>query len=126
MDWNTQSAIKLGGGQLPTWSPDGSRLAYSGGVEGVVEELLSAPLTVSAIHSCCSPELYSPGCGRPTGDSCSIMQRGPKARSDIWALPSFGDRKPWPLLNSKADENTPLTSANGCWLAYLSDESGLL
>jgi hypothetical protein len=52
------------------------------------------------------------------------MQRGPKTRSDIWALPSFGDHKPFVLLNSKADENTPLISANGRWIAYLSDESG--
>lgn len=28
------------------------------------------------------------------------------------------------LLNSKADENSPLISKNGRWIAYLSDESG--
>ena len=52
------------------------------------------------------------------------MQRGQKTRSDIWALSLFGDRKPFVLLNSSADENTPLISANGRWIAYLSDESG--
>ena len=42
----------------------------------------------------------------------------------MWALPSFGERKPFALLNSKADELMPLISPNGRWIAYLSDESG--
>jgi Tol biopolymer transport system component len=60
----------------------------------------------------------------PDGRFLFYTQRGPRTRFDLWALPSFGDRQPFVLLNSKADENTALVSPNGRWLAYLSDESG--
>jgi dipeptidyl aminopeptidase/acylaminoacyl peptidase len=45
--------------------------------------------------------------------------------NDIWMLPLFGDRKPVAFLeDSKANENRPMFSADGKWLAYESNETG--
>ncbi len=50
---------------------------------------------------------------------------GPKANAnDVWALPMFGDRKPFPVVSTPFDEVDPAISPDGKWLAYLSNESG--
>jgi Tol biopolymer transport system component len=46
--------------------------------------------------------------------------------SAIWALPLFGDRKPFPLLASTVRSNEPMLSPDGQWIAYQSTESGTL
>jgi dipeptidyl aminopeptidase/acylaminoacyl peptidase len=43
---------------------------------------------------------------------------------DLWILPLFGDRKPFPFLNTPSYEKEVRFSPDGRWLAYVSDESG--
>jgi Tol biopolymer transport system component len=43
---------------------------------------------------------------------------------NIWILPLFGDKKPFPLVQSQFNLLTPAFSPDGKWLAYSSDESG--
>ena len=43
---------------------------------------------------------------------------------DIWVMPLFGDRKPFPVVQSQSNKEDPSFSADGKWLAYDSDESG--
>ena len=52
--------------------------------------------------------------------------RASGTKSDIWALRLDGTSKntPVPLLHTPADESSGRLSANGRWLAYVSDESG--
>jgi Tol biopolymer transport system component len=45
-------------------------------------------------------------------------------RRDLLVLPMFGDRQPYPILHSEFDEYRAQMSADGRWLAYVSDESG--
>lgn len=116
--------LGLGNGQLATWSPDSNRIAYSGPMEGV-----GLGIVERAANGVGDPKLLLegvvfPNVWTPDGRFLLYIQRGPKTRFDVWALPLFGDRKPLVLLNSKADENSPMISANGRWIAYLSDESG--
>lgn len=47
-------------------------------------------------------------------------------RFDIYYVDLTGDRKLTAFLNSPANENAPVLSPNGKWLAYDSDESGRL
>jgi eukaryotic-like serine/threonine-protein kinase len=48
----------------------------------------------------------------------------PATGTDIWVLPLVGDRKPWPLAQTKFNESQPRFSPDGHWIAYTSDESG--
>ncbi len=44
---------------------------------------------------------------------------------DILALPLFGDRKPFPVVQSPAADDEPRLSPDGNWLAYNSNVSGV-
>ena len=48
------------------------------------------------------------------------------AYSELWVLPLFGDRKPFPFLQRKFNDLEGEFSPNGQWIAYASDESGKL
>jgi len=47
----------------------------------------------------------------------------PKTQNDIWVIPQFADKKPFPYLNSEYAETNARLSPNGQWLAYMSNES---
>ena len=46
------------------------------------------------------------------------------ATSDIWALPLFGDRKPFPVAQTEFAESQGTFSPDGRWIAYTTDETG--
>jgi Tol biopolymer transport system component len=48
----------------------------------------------------------------------------PKTKGDIWVLPLFGDRQPFPYLQTEFSEIGGKLSPNGQWLAYSTDETG--
>jgi Tol biopolymer transport system component len=48
---------------------------------------------------------------------------GSNTGSDIWVLPLFGDRKPFPYLQTEFNERFAKLSPDGRWLAYASDET---
>jgi serine/threonine protein kinase/Tol biopolymer transport system component len=67
-----------------------------------------------------SPESWS-----PDGRVLAFTQMDkPESGSDVYALPTGGDRKPFPVLATKFSEGSPKFSPDGRWLAYASDESG--
>ena len=45
-------------------------------------------------------------------------------QNDIWILPMSADRKPFPFMQTTANEITAQFSPDGRWVAYVSDESG--
>jgi dipeptidyl aminopeptidase/acylaminoacyl peptidase len=48
----------------------------------------------------------------------------PRSNLDLWLLPTFGNRKPIPFLQSPFNEKQGQVSPDGRWMAYASDESG--
>jgi Tol biopolymer transport system component len=70
------------------------------------------------------PRTAFPAACSPDGRFILFMERGDQTRMDVWALPLFGDRKEYQLLNSPFDEQNPQLSPDGRWLAYTSDETG--
>src|SRR5262245_44035371 len=113
-------------GSVPLWSPDGSRIVYcsnrkghfnlyqkAANGDGAEEALVESSVTKY-------PTSWSRD-GRfvlyfTTGDS--------KTRSDLWVLPMFGERKPFPFLQTEAMEVWGEFSPDGRWIAYVSSESG--
>jgi Tol biopolymer transport system component len=52
------------------------------------------------------------------------LQFDPKTGRDLWVLPLFGERKPFPFINSNFEESQGQFSPDGRWVAYHSNESG--
>ena len=48
----------------------------------------------------------------------------PDTKYDLWVVPLFGDRKPFPYLETEAREDNARFSPDGKWIAYESDETG--
>ena len=52
------------------------------------------------------------------------MQYDPKTGLDLWVLPLFGERKPFPFVNTNFEESLGQFSPDGRGVAYTSNESG--
>jgi Tol biopolymer transport system component len=58
------------------------------------------------------------------GRYIAYTSQSPKTNLDIWALPTFGDRKPIAISNGPFSENLAMFSPDGRHVAYVSNESG--
>jgi len=105
--------------QMPVWSPDGSRIAYNNGNNIVVKAANGSGEAETLVERTAFPADWS-----RDGRFIIFMERGVKTRTDLWALPTFGDRKEYLLSNSPFDEQNPQLLPDGRWLAYSSDETG--
>jgi len=109
----------------PVWSPDGSRIAFASNRDG------------HQFH-----HIYQKGTSGTAGDEpldkskhfklpldwsrdgrYIIEEVFEKTNWDIWILPLFGDRKPFPYELTNWDERWAKLSPDGKWLAYASDET---
>ena len=123
-DLERGTEIRLRGGQLPLWMPDGKSVIF----QGAISQTRRGPVRQAA-NGVGEPELLTEGVKfphsmSPDGRFLLYLLRGEKTRLDVWALQMFGDKKEYPLLNSAYDERDPQISPDGKWMAYTSDESG--
>lgn len=111
------------------WWPDGKSLVYSSGPTGAPdglyrknadgtgseEKLLETPGVLAELPKVSSDGRY-----------IAYLRLDAKSGTglDIWALPMFGDRKPFPVISTKFLDVTPAFSPDGKWLAYANTESG--
>jgi Tol biopolymer transport system component len=123
----------------PVWSPDGSQLAFSADRQGHLNIYAKSSsgagsdVTLLEEASIKYPTSWSPD-GRflaYTRQHATNYTAAPHltnveavSKFQIWILPQFGDRKPFPFLPSSYTELSPEFSPDGRWIAYLSDESG--
>jgi Tol biopolymer transport system component len=104
----------------PVWSPDGSRIMFTSDRKGHrdiyqktvggagEEELLFASLQFKSVDDWSLDGRYV------------VYDTG----SDLWVLPLFGDRKPFPFLQTNFDERQAQISPNGRWIAYSANDIG--
>jgi len=114
--------------RMPVWSPDGSQIAFSadrqGSVNIYVKSTSGAGGDVTLLEEA---SVKSPGSWSPDGRTLAYIRNDSNAgfvQSQIWILPLFGDRKPFPFLPSSFTEESPEFSPDGRWMAYQSNESG--
>jgi serine/threonine protein kinase/Tol biopolymer transport system component len=120
----------------PSWSPDGSRIAFASfsgpfagaglgsslhtkASNGTGQDalLLAAEQQIAHTYPEFSPDgrylVYDRGSG-PTGGA-------------VWAVPLSGEKKPFPVVQPQSPQNNVFESRlspDGRWLAYTSDDSG--
>ncbi len=54
----------------------------------------------------------------------TFTENGSDRKADVWVLPLFGDRKPFPFLATTFEESNPHFSPDGRWILYESNETG--
>jgi dipeptidyl aminopeptidase/acylaminoacyl peptidase len=62
----------------------------------------------------------------PDGRHILFSAADPQTGWDLWALPMYGDRKPFVFLKTNFDERRAMFSPDGKWVSYTSTESGQL
>ncbi|HJZ82298.1 MAG TPA: hypothetical protein VKD91_18195, partial [Pyrinomonadaceae bacterium] len=109
----------------PIWSPDGSQIVW-GSNRNVTYDIYQKAANGSGRDEM----LYSSNNVKVATDWSRdgryivFYELDPKTKRDLWVLPMAGDRKPWPFLQTDANEVGAKLTPDGQWLAYASDESG--
>ncbi len=109
----------------PLWSRDGQRVAFLSSRNGVFDLFEKPsngvgdeqPLLVSG-------EAKAPLSWSPDGRFLLYGNQDPKTGADLWALPMFGDRKPFPVVQTPFEEAAGQFSPDGRWVVYQSNASG--
>jgi serine/threonine protein kinase/Tol biopolymer transport system component len=109
----------------PIWSPDSSHIGFRSSRDGghsLYQKATSGAAQDEPLHKSASLDVTPDDWSR---DGRYIFETilDPKTKGDVWVLPLFGDRKPFPYLQGEYDEDFPRLSPNGRWLAYHSDET---
>ena len=124
--------------ERPVWTPDGERIVYRsfGSSIDPADDTLSwrrADGTGDAQVLIQSKAALVPGSWHPTQQVLAYVATTAAGREDVMILPIAGDEgrgwtpgQPTAFLNSAARERGPTFSPDGRWLAYYSNESGLL
>jgi Tol biopolymer transport system component len=123
----TRFTFGPGNNRSPLWSPDGSRIAYASWESSSLNIFVKNTSGVGDAE----PLLKNEAEKTPSGWSrdgkyilyTSVAPKG-KTNTDVWVLPLFGDRKPFPYLQTQFMEFGAVFSRDGRWVAYVSDESG--
>lgn len=122
----TRLTFSPGNNGQPSWSADGRTIAFVSSQSGqghLYQKPADGTGTASALLVDDGQESH------PSFSSDGrylIFERQPASHhNEIWSLPLFGDRKPFPVIeNQQFDVRQPAVSPGGMWLAYMSAESG--
>ncbi len=108
----------------PIWSPDGSRIIWTSNQDAFYQKAASLAGDKTLLLK--SDSTKFPTDWSQDGRFIIYTQLDPRTRSDVWFLPApgSGEAKPFPVVQTDANENAGTLSPDGRWLAYSSDVSG--
>jgi eukaryotic-like serine/threonine-protein kinase len=111
---------------FPTWSPDGSRVAFSTTRDGPTRNLF----TIAADGSVVEPTRVVANDRDKTNftwsrDGVLMYQAlGDATRMDLWTQPAAPGGKSTVWLHTPFAENNPVFSPDGKWVAFVADTTG--
>jgi eukaryotic-like serine/threonine-protein kinase len=107
------------------WSPDGSRVVFNSNRKGRFDLYQKASSGAGAEEELLvdSRDKF-PIDWSPDGRFILFGDGATAATADLWVLPLFGDRKPFPFLQTPFGEVPGRFSPDSRWIAYASDDSG--
>jgi Tol biopolymer transport system component len=109
----------------PIWLPDGSRIAFSSNRKGAFNLYQKASSGAGSDELLLESSLHKFALDwSQDGRFILFIQPDPKGIGDLWVLPLFGERKPFPFVNTSFNEDNGQFSPDGRWIAYQSNESG--
>jgi eukaryotic-like serine/threonine-protein kinase len=138
VEHNTRTRFTFGSGtaQSAQWSHDGKQIAFmtSGETEAAklhfaVKSSDGSGEAVKLLDSDYSPGEIQQAVWDWSPDGRYLLYAsghyGKGNGIDIWALPLFGDHKPFPYITGPGDQEFARFSPDGRWVVYVSSETGL-
>jgi serine/threonine-protein kinase len=108
---------------VPTWLPDGRRIAFRSNQGGGPGSLFwqASDGSGGAERLTTSEYTHLPNSFSADGQLLAFQENNPQTGRDIWVLRLI-DRKRQPVLQTPFQETAPKFSPDGRWMAYCSDE----
>jgi serine/threonine protein kinase/sugar lactone lactonase YvrE len=116
--------------QSPVWSADGKTIFFTSNDKGPPHVYAKAADGGGSVQTLLetSGTVEVPKSASPDGKYLVYQRRavanGTSSSLDLWVLPLFGDRKPFPIVQTAFDDTLPAISPDGRWMAYQNSESG--
>jgi eukaryotic-like serine/threonine-protein kinase len=111
------------GASFPIWTSNGEKVTFVSTKTGP-SALFWKTADIRGTEELLAPSGRVPGSWSPKGETLAFADRDPATGLDIWTL-SLTDGKPQPFARTPFHEFNPAFSADGRWVAYQSNKSGL-
>jgi len=111
----------------PVWSPDGSRIVFSSNRSGQYDlywKSSSGAGNEELLYKSSNTKFVTDWSA--DGRFILYQETAPTTQLDLTTLPLFGDQKPIAVVQTNFNETQGKFSPDGHWIAYVSNESGIL